>query len=359
MRAFYLDNIRFFTIVMVVLYHVIFMYNGQSLPGVVGAFYENQIQDVFQYIVFPWIMTILFIISGISSYYYLKKYDNFIRDRTVKLLVPASIGILVFGWAQGYYNMLLSDAFSKHDFKLNIILTFLIMCLCGTGVLWFNQVLWINSLILKLILKFEKNKLLNYFSNINFIKLLSLGFGLWLSAQILYTPIVVYRFGIYGYAYLLGYFVFSHQENIQYLESNYIFLSFISIILGISYIYKYYGQNYALPEIFGSVLSVSYSWFMCLTILGIGKKFYDKEYSFTKFMRKYSYGIYIFHYLFLSSTAYYLHKYTKLYPLIQYVVVTISSFIGSILLYSIMSKIPFIRWCVLGISDNKRKKIEG
>ena len=114
MRKYYLDNIRYFTIIVVVFFHLFFMYNGQSIPGVLGAFYKNQIQDVFQYITYPWIMIILFIISGISSNLYLKKFNNFILDRTNKLLVPSTIGLLVFGWTQGYYNMLINDVFSKN-----------------------------------------------------------------------------------------------------------------------------------------------------------------------------------------------------------------------------------------------------
>lgn len=361
MRKYYLDNIRYFTIINVVLFHVIYMYNGQSIYGVLGPFYKNQIQDLFQYIVYPWIMVLLFIISGISSKYYLDKYNksNYIHDRTIKLLVPSTIGLLVFGWVQGYYNMLLSEAFIKIPSNINKLLLFLIMCISGTGVLWFNQVLWINSIILILINKFEKNKLLNFCENINFMIILSLGFGLYLSAQILNTPIiVVYRFGIYGFSFLLGYFVFSHENNLKHLESNYIFLICMSIILGTLFTYKYYGENYALKEVFSSSLSVSYSWFASLSILAIGKLFFDKEYKFTKFMKEKSYGIYIFHYLFLSSTAYYLHKYTHLVPLFHYLLVGCSSFIGSILLFQIMSKIPFINWCVLGISKNKNKNIK-
>ena len=358
MRKYYLDNIRYFTIINVVLFHVIYMYNGQSIPGVIGPFYKGQIQDLFQYIVYPWIMVLLFIISGMSSKYYLNKYDksSYIHDRTVKLLVPSTIGLLVFGWAQGYYNMLLSEVFLKIPSNMNKLLLFLIMCISGTGVLWFNHVLWINSLILFLIIKFEKNKILNFCENINFMILLSLGFGLYFSAQILNTPIIVaYRFGIYGFAFLLGYFVFSHEKNIKHLEYNYKFLICMSITLGILFSYKYYGENYASKEIFGSSLSVSYSWFTCLSILGIGKLFFDKEYKFTKYMKEKSYGIYIFHYLFLSSTAYYLKKYCNAFPLIHYLLVGCSSFIGSILLFEIISKIPFINWCILGISNNKNK----
>ena len=233
------------------------------------------------------------------------------------------------------------------------------MCVSGTGVLWFNQVLWINSIILIFILKYEKNRISFFCENyLNFITILSLGIGLYLSAQILNTPIVVvYHFGIYGYSYLLGYFVLSHENNIKHLESNYIFLVFLSIIFGILFCYKYKGLNYALKENFCSFLSVAYSWFTCLSILGIGKIFFNKEYSFTKFMREISYGIYIFHYLFLSSTAYYLHKYTQLFPFLHYIIVGYSSFFGSLLLFEIMSKIPFINWCVLGISKNKKNML--
>ena len=158
MREYYIDNIRYFTIINVVFFHVIYMYNGQSIPGVIGAFHENQFQDIFQYIVYPWIMIMLFIISGISSKLYLQKYNNFLYDRTNKLLVPSTIGLLVFGWSQGYYNMQLSKAFLKLPQNLNIFVLFLITCLSGTGVLWFNQVLWINSVLLILINKFEKYK---------------------------------------------------------------------------------------------------------------------------------------------------------------------------------------------------------
>ena len=56
-------------------------------------------------------MVLLFIISGISSKYYLDKYNksSYIHDRTIKLLVPSIIGLLIFDWAQGYYSMLLSN----------------------------------------------------------------------------------------------------------------------------------------------------------------------------------------------------------------------------------------------------------
>ena len=359
MRKYYLDNIRYFTIVIVVLFHVIYMFNGQSIPYVIGAFHENQIQDVFQYIVYPWIMTILFIVSGISSNLYFQKYDNFLYDRTIKLLVPSTLGVLVFGWTQGYYSFLISNANSKFPKDINKFIYFIIMCIAGIGVLWFNHVLWINCVLLILVRKFKEYKIYIFLNqiNINFFSILLLGFGLFLSSHILNTPkVVLYRFGVFGYAFFIGYFIFSQEKNINYLKSNYIYLLIISIIFGDLYLYKYYGENYSSIEIFGSVLSIGYGWFCCLTILGIGKKYFNEEYKFTEYMRKKSYGIYAFHYICLSATAYYLHIYTNFSPLIQYIICGISCFAGSIILFNIMSKIPYIRWLVLGIVKKEQIK---
>ena len=50
MRRHYLDNIRWITVGLVVLYHVIFMYNGVVTTGVIGPFWEVQYQDAVQYL---------------------------------------------------------------------------------------------------------------------------------------------------------------------------------------------------------------------------------------------------------------------------------------------------------------------
>ena len=48
--------------------------------------------------------------------YYLDQHSDkeFIRVRTRKLLVLSTIGILVLGWVQGYFNMAIGDAIFQH-----------------------------------------------------------------------------------------------------------------------------------------------------------------------------------------------------------------------------------------------------
>ena len=69
MRKLYIDNIRWITVVLVVLYHVIYMFNGIETFGVIGPFSDVQYQDAFQYIVYPWFMLLLFAVSGMSARY--------------------------------------------------------------------------------------------------------------------------------------------------------------------------------------------------------------------------------------------------------------------------------------------------
>ena len=64
MRRTYIDNIRWITVALVVIYHVIYMFNGVTLYGVIGPFSDHQPQDMYQYIVYPWFMVLLFTISG-------------------------------------------------------------------------------------------------------------------------------------------------------------------------------------------------------------------------------------------------------------------------------------------------------
>lgn len=88
MRKLYIDNIRWITVVLVVLYHVIYMFNGIETFGVIGPFSDVQYQDAFQYIVYPWFMLLLFVISGMSARYELehRSEKEFIKKKDGKII---------------------------------------------------------------------------------------------------------------------------------------------------------------------------------------------------------------------------------------------------------------------------------
>lgn len=220
MRRYYIDKVRCATVLLVVLYHVIYMYNGVATDGVVGPFCTPQYQDCLQYLLYPWFMVILFVVSGMCSRFYLDKHTvkEFVSSRTRKLLVPSTIGLFVFQWILGYFNMAIADAFSKMPEQMPVFILYPIMVVSGTGVLWYIQLLWLFSMVLALIRKMEKGKLYGFCEKANIWVLILLVIPVYGAAQILNTPVIaVYRFGIYGLCFLLGYFVFANDAVMERL----------------------------------------------------------------------------------------------------------------------------------------------
>lgn len=355
MRKYYLDNIRWVTVVLVVIYHVIYMYNGITV-GVIGPFTEVQYQDGLQYLLYPWFMMLLFIVAGMCSRYYLEKHTvkEFIQARTRKLLVPSTIGLLVFGWIQGYFNMAIGHAFSTIPESMPKVVLYLIMVLSGTGVLWFVQMLWIFSLLLALVRKMEKGKLYELSRRANLMVLILLAVLVYISGLLLNTPIIpVYRFGIYGFSFFLGYFLFAHEEVIDRLSRGVWPLIIGALILGGVYLYLHFGDNYAEAPTVNCVSASVYGWVACLAILGAAKRWGNRENKPTRYMTKRSFGLYVFHYLPLSAAAYVMHTYLTVSAFPSYLLTGIAAFAGSLVLYESISRIPLLRWCILGIRKEK------
>lgn len=368
MRKKYLDNIRWMTVVVVVLYHVFYMYNGEGIPGVVGKItnMDIQYQDLFQYIVYPWIMPILFIVSGISSRLYLDHHTGkeFAKSRTVKCLVPVTIGLFAFQFIQGYVNASLSNALvntaegmkGAPDFIIKIVCA--IICIAsGMGVLWYLQMLWIFSLVLLLIRLIDKDRLWKVCAKTPVWLIALFVIPVYGAAQLGNTPmIVVYRFGLYFFVFLLGYFVFSHDEVIERMKKWFFIFLVPAIGLGIAFCIVYFGDNYADNPVYRSPLFLAYSYFACMAILSCMARFGDVSNKFTQWMSKRSFGLYIFHYLGISSVGLFLARPGLIPPLAAYLLSAIAGFAGAYLLYEIISRIPVYRWMVLGMSKKKEKK---
>jgi peptidoglycan/LPS O-acetylase OafA/YrhL len=359
MRKYYLDNIRWITIVLVVIYHAIYMFNGVQPYGVIGPFREVQYQDALQYLLYPWFMVLLFVISGMSSRFYLEKHTEkeFIKSRTRKLLVPGTIGILIYGWLQGYYNMLISNAFDNFDISaIPKPVAYFILALSGIGVLWFVQILWIFSLLLVLVRKIEKDRLYECCKKCGIVVLLLLGVLVFGAAQVLNTPVItVYRFGIYGAAYFIGYFVLSHEEVTERLSRFWIPVGMIALVAGIAYTVLYFGENYAAEPFVNNALACAYGWLATLAVIAFMKVHGNRANAFTRWMHERSWGLYIFHYLPLSMTAWYLHIYAPgMQDFFHYLLTLMAGLAGGILLYEVISRIPILRWCVLGMKKERK-----
>lgn len=366
MRKYDIDHARLTTILLVVIYHVIYMFNSVTTDGVIGPVTAFCGQDVIQYLLYPWFMVILFLISGMCSKFYLDRHTDkeYLQARTRKLLVPSTLGLLVFGWAQGYFNMAISHAFDQMD--ITVIpkgVLYLILCVSGTGVLWTIQVMWVLSVVLLWVRRLEKghffqlvqDRLDQCGSGWLLLVLSLLLIPAWLSAQVLNMPVVcVYRFGIYGFAFLVGYYVLSHERAMDCLEKYNIPLLIVAGVLGIAYAWTAFGQNYAVEPLVNSPLAIGYGWMMCLAVLGSMKRWCGRKSTLGSYLASKSFGLYIFHYLPLSACAYLLDKYTSLPGVMLYLLSGIAAFGGAFMLYEVLSRIPVLRYLILGIKKEKK-----
>ena len=353
MRKHYLDNIRWLTVVLVVFYHVLYMYNAEGIAGGLGKITDLKVQyyDLYLNFVYPWLMPILFIVSGITSRLYLESHSDreFIRSRTTKLLVPSTIGLFVFQFIQGYINMSLSNALDQMA-EAPWFVRYLIMAISGQGGLWFAQMLWLFSVMLVGVRKLEKDRGWQLGKKVNLPILLLLTGAVWLSAQSGNTPVVVvYRFGLYNTLYFLGYFIFSHQEVMEVVKKNFWLFLALALSLGVGFCFYSFGKNYADEPVYRSVLFTSYSWLGCLAVLGGFGRYFDFETSFTRWMNRHSFGLYVFHYLGISAVALFMAKPGLMASLSVYLLSTLAGFAAGYLLPMIIARLPFISWAVLGI----------
>lgn len=360
MRKSYLDNIRWITVVLVVIYHVVYMYNAEGILGVVGPITDVRPQyvDIYMYVVYPWFMSILFIVSGMCARYSLntRSEKEFIRSRTRRYLVPSTIGLAAFQFIQGYVNMAIGGAFETMGHVPKAAL-FGIMMLSGTGALWYIQVLWLFSMILIPVRRIEKDRLWKAGGKINMPVLVAMSAACWACAQILNTPIIaVYRFGLYAFMFFLGYYVFSHDGVIELLKKWFLPLLIAACVLGTAFCIVYFGENYAIEPVNRTPLFTSYCWFMCLAVLSGMAKYGDFENSFARWMGSRSFGLYVFHYLGISIFALYVAKKRIMPAIPAYLLTLICGFLAGYLLYAVIARIPFFRWAVLGIGKEKEKK---
>ena len=354
MRKHYLDNIRWMVQILVVLYHVCYMYNGLGFPSTIGQITEKPFlpADLFQYAVYPWFMTVLFIVAGISARLYLDRHTEkeFLRSRTDRLLVPSTIGLLVFGFLQGYINMALSvDAFSSLA-NVPLPVRYLIMAVSGTGVLWFLQVLWVLSVILILVREYEQGRLWKLGAKADTAFLIAAAVPVWLMGLVLNTPVIaVYRFGLYGTVFFLGYFVFSHDEVIEGMKKNVLIYVLAAVCAGIAFTAVHFGKNYADAPVNRSVFYGIFAWLGSLAVLAAAAKYCDFENSFTRWMSAHSFSLYVFHYLGISAVGLYIAKPGLLGPALIYPLSLLAGLAAGYVLGEIISRLPFMRWAVLGI----------
>jgi glucans biosynthesis protein C len=353
MRKYFLDNIRWATVLLVLIYHVFYLFNHVGVFGAVSKQTGPQIFDAFLYFVYPWFMVLLFLVAGISARYSLQKRSTrqFLNSRVTKLLVPSTLGLFVYQWISGYLNIKIGGTIET----IPLFLRYPIFALSGTGPLWFIQTLFLFSLLIVLIRKLDPgDKLWIFCEKTNIFIIILFVFPIWGASQVLNVPVItVYRFGIYGLAFLAGYFIFSHDNVLNAVEKIHIPAAIVAITLGVLYVIYYFGQDYTSAQCLQSLFTNVYLWIAVLAILGCAKAWFDKTSKFSEYMTRSSFGFYIIHYPVVLVICYQLFYSFNFSVAANYVIAIVVELIFTALLFEIFRKIPVIRYLVLGIKKER------
>lgn len=355
MRKYYLDNIRWATVMLVLVYHVFYMFNGAGVAGGIPGAASIPAFDTAASIIYPWFMVLLFVIAGMSARYSLQKRTGkeFIKERAVKLLIPSTLGLFIIHWITGYLNIKMGGGLEY----IPAALVYPISVVSGIGPLWFIQVLFLFSCVLVLLRKLDaSDRLWTICRKANLPVILLLFVPIFGAAQILNMPVLtMYRFGIYFAAFLIGYYVLSHDNVQDIIEKIRIPMLCLAAAGASFYAFYYYGSNYTSSECLQSIITNLYLWIVVLAVIGCAKRYFNKETAFTRYMTKSSFGIYILHYPVLITVCYILNYYCQLPALLNYAAALITEFAVTFAAYEVIRRVPVLRYFVLGIKGKASK----
>ncbi|MGN0495879.1 MAG: acyltransferase family protein [Lachnospiraceae bacterium] len=370
-RKNYLDNIRWITVVLVMVYHVIYLFNSQ---GVLSNFNVQGIEilDGFLYVVYPWFMVLLFVVAGISAKYALNKRTGkeFLIDRLKRLIVPSIFVVMFFGWISGWITDYFSDMFQGNGDQIPGIMKYLIYCMSGMGPMWFARELFYASVVLVIIRKIDKmHKLDALCDRMKWWGFIILFFSFWGSSFILNTPLIeVYRNGIYINSFLMGYYIFSNEKHLDVLQRAKKILVPCAVLCAVGY-YAYIRiviEPQATDNVLTTVAYTSksvlnhpftniFAWITILAIFSIARTCLNFRNKFSAYMTKANFGYYALHYPCLCVVAFIAYEKLNLSIGACYIVNLFGMIILTTILYMVLSKIPVIRALTLGIYQRGKK----
>lgn len=358
MRKYFIDNIRILCILLLFPFHTCMIFNnfGESFyifSEPVKGFSE------FVIIVYPWWMTLLFAIAGISSAYALKKRSakEYAKERVSKLLIPFLFGMITIIPLQTYLADVFHNGYKGGYFEHYGVFFTKFTTLTGydggftPAHTWFILYLFVISIIsLPVMLWYNKRDKKIDFSKITVPILLPMFIII-----LLMTPIIELGgkgVGEFLACFLLGFFLLSSDEIQDRLMKYRLPLgaSWIALMVLRCYMYlNYMGQGLAWDTEQRMV-----TWFGILAILGFGKKYLNFNNKFTKYFLPAAFPIYFFHQSVLVAVAFAVVKLTNIISL-QFALIVIFSFVITLLCYEVFRRISVTRF-MFGIKEIRSKK---
>lgn len=342
MREHWMDNLRWGVILLVVLFHVVCMFNSCDMPLGVGrgvpAF------DLLGYFVYPWFMALMFLLAGIGARRSLnaRRPTEYLRTRAKRLLLPLLATLLLIApllCAFTWWNA--GTSFTAMARVLPVPAVLLIAMLAGMGPQWFLLALFLYTLLLLPLCRLDGK---GRCARAGWLALPGLAALYYVSSRLLPAPD---RYVLYFAAFLCGYFVFSHEAVLQRVQKGRLPLLAAALLCFTIAAVRWWGVSFTDGGYLTDPATVLFASLACPAALGCARAWFNGEHPF---LRERGFSLFLFHYLPMLVTAVFTVR-LGLPPLLSYALTLAAAVAVPLVLHEVLKRTP-----VLGTAFGIRRK---
>ena len=360
-RQYYIDNLRWLVILLLIPFHAAVAWNTWSEPNYM-IFEGNRVLSSMVVFCSAFFMPLLFLFAGISTRFALAKrsYGQYLAERVKRLLIPLVFGTAVFmplmTFIAAKHNLHYSGSIIDHYarfFTNTTDFTGADGCF-SFGQFWFLLYLFIISLMSLGVfaavrkLGFEKDV------SVPLWLIVLLGIPLPLLGNLL--SVGGKSFAEFTYLFILGYYVFANDKTIDKIRKyGLVFLAVGLIASALNvYLFVWSGMDYPVTNTIAHAVS---KWFMILGLIGTGKAFFDYSDRIAKYLTQRSFAFYSLHYIFVILMQYIASRFAKDNMMFLFLLPVALSYILTLLSCEIFVRVPFLSFligvkCIRGEKQN-------
>jgi peptidoglycan/LPS O-acetylase OafA/YrhL len=371
-RLYYVDAIRILAIGLVLLAHVVEVFNPWD-EWHIANLERSRVAGEVAVLVAPWVMPIVMLLAGVSAWYSLRRRDNttYVRERAVRLLVPLAAGTLILVPPQVYLERRLHGQFAGSFFAFY---PHFFQGVYPDGNLSWHHLWFLAHLFAYSVLALPLFRYLQRGDNraMHWAARVCGGPGgiLWLA-----VPLILERNVLWGLfrerhmltsdwsnhallfvAYIYGFILAGTPWLGSVIDAQWrrtMLLGAIGTgVLGIG------AWNGMLPSRIPPPYSLKYlafwtlyavcAWAWMVGVLGAGRRWVRHDSPLLRYGRRVGYGLYIVHQPIIVAVAFVVVQWHQ--PVaVKFLVVLVTSIIGTVLSAEVVGRVPFAR-ALLGLS---------
>ena len=345
MRKYYIDNIRWMIILLLVPYHAAMAWNVWGEPNYIN-FESNKIISSIVVFFSPYVMPLMFFLAGISTKYALQKrtVGQYVLERTKKLLLPFIFGTVLIMPPVTYIADKFNYGYQGNLFRHYAVFFTHVTDLTGAdggfsvGQFWFVLYLFLISLIAAGIILLQRKIMRLKDFDVPMALIFLWGLPLPFFSGVL--SIGGKSLAEYTYVFLAGCYIFSNDDVINKVEKwKWMFLC-IGITATIFNVYLFIWSD-TQQILLNTIAKYVSKWFMISSLLGIGKGYLNLNGKISKYMSKRSYTFYIFHFIWVVLFQYLLFQVCSGNIILLYVLPVLFAYGETLLCCEICSKVAF------------------